>query len=149
MKQRKLARSNGNRQQETTVQRPPELVSGDLSFEFIKGNFYRPIHVDGAFGGLSPTSRYIHMAVYSERQSIPTQLTHAVERGRLGQERTELRQGRAGLIREVEANLIIDLQTAISMRDWLDQRIVELAAQMTFRGELKVESSKVENKNHD
>jgi len=138
MKRRNKA-SNGKTPKEKPSEPRVQPLSGEASFDFIKGAQYRPIHVDGAFGGLGPTSRYIHMAVYSERRAIPTQITHVVKDGTLGEELKDRRQERKAFIREVEADLIIDLPTAISIRNWLDQRITELATHLATIGEIKPE----------
>jgi hypothetical protein len=55
----------------------------EIEFDFIKSNFFRVIHVDGAFGGLSPNG-FVHMALYSERRAIPTKVVHKIEGAALG-----------------------------------------------------------------
>ena len=37
------------------------------------------------------------------------------------------REGKDGLVREIECGLIMDVQSAIALRDWLDGRIAEYA----------------------
>ena len=59
----------------------------ELSFDFIKSNYFRVICVDGAFGGVSPTGRSVHMAIYSERRPLPRKTVHSIEEdGDLGDE---------------------------------------------------------------
>jgi hypothetical protein len=62
------------------------------------------------------------MALYSERTAIPRRVVHAPAKdGTLGEEISK--ELRSDLVREVEADVIMDLSVAISLRDWLDSRI--------------------------
>lgn len=73
------------------------------------------------------------MSVFSERAPVPKRMVHKVigrvpgviVGGTLGPEITEKREIRQGVFREVEADLVFSVETAIAMRDWLDQRIQE------------------------
>ena len=97
----------------------------EVEFQFERSAFFRVIHVDGAFGGPSPTG-LIHMAVYSERPHIPKKVVHRIEGGALGGEVMEKRETRQGIFRELEADLVLSLETAISIRTWLDERIDQI-----------------------
>jgi hypothetical protein len=97
-------------------------VPKEIEFDFIKSNFFRVIRSDGAFGGLAPNGS-VHMGIYSERQPIPTKMVHKVEAGKLGAEMRERRQGRKAIVREVEADIVMDIQQAIILRDWLGEKI--------------------------
>jgi hypothetical protein len=100
----------------------------EVQFEFLKSNFFRVIHVDGAFGGLSPNGRTIHLAVFSERRAIPTRTVHPIgDGGKLGNEARDRREGSKGFVRELEADLTMDLATAISVQRWLVGKIEEMA----------------------
>jgi hypothetical protein len=101
-----------------------------IEFDYIKSNFFRVIRADGAFGGISPTGA-IHMAVYSERQAIPTKTVHHLQGTQLGPELRERRQGRTAIVREVEADIVLELPQAIVLRDWLDEKIKSLNAMAT------------------
>lgn len=78
---------------------PPEP-----DIEYRQSNLYRVIHVDGVWGGISP-SGLIEMVLFSEHRVPPPddQLTDAV--------------------RELEACILLRPDVAIAMRDWLDQHI--------------------------
>ena len=102
------------------------MNTAELEFYFEKGFFFRVVHVDGAFGGVAPAGGQIHMSVYNERHPIPQKAVHEVNHGMLGKEITEKRVTRPGIYREVEADLVFNLQTAIAIRSWLDDRIKEL-----------------------
>jgi hypothetical protein len=102
----------------------------EIEFDFVKSNFFRVIRADGAFGGVSPQGA-IHMAVYSERQPIPTKTVHKFEGMQLGPEIRSKRQGRKAIVREVEADIVLELGQAIILRDWLGAKIGELQAIMS------------------
>ena len=102
--------------------------ASELEFDFIKGNFFRVISVDGAFGGLSPQGRFIHMGLFSERQPFPTKVVHPLAEGRrLGDESLERRQSRKAFVRELEADVVMDMATALSVQIWLTKKIQEMA----------------------
>lgn len=105
---------------------PAEPLSGEVTFHFEKSNFFRVIHVDGAFGGLLPNASGIQMAVYSERSPLPKMVVHSAQDGALGAEIIDKRVVREGVFREVEASLSMSLDTAMALRDWLSGRINEL-----------------------
>ena len=84
-----------------------------VQFHYIKGNQYRALHVDGAFGGITPNGS-IHMAVFNERQPIPQVMEHSVKDGVLGElNRTE---GKSGIVRELDACLYMTLPVAKQIR---------------------------------
>jgi hypothetical protein len=96
-----------------------------ISFQYIKSNFFRVIHADGFHGGLS-SNLDIHMAVYSERKPIPQEVVHVLtDEGVLGEEDLNARKARSGLLREVDADIVVDLNTARSVVRWLQERIDE------------------------
>jgi helix-turn-helix protein len=95
--------------------------SGKLRFDYIKGNHFRVIHVDGVHGGVRPNGSTIHMALFSERNAIPQSEEVEVENGRVG--KVTSREGRQSVIREVEVDAIMDIGAARALRDWLSQMI--------------------------
>lgn len=96
-----------------------------IRFEFEKTPQFRNIHVDGVFGGLAPKG-LINMAIFNERRPIPKATTHVLEDDHhLGEELVEARDVRSSVFRSVEANLIMDLSTAISIQRWLADKIAQ------------------------
>jgi hypothetical protein len=92
-----------------------------LTFHYIKSNFFRVIHADGVWGGVTPRLD-VHMALFSERSPIPAKITHAVTPlQKLGEEIQ--REVRDGIVREVEAEVIMDVGVARSLVKWLQERI--------------------------
>jgi len=92
--------------------------SGTLSFDYLKSSFFRVIHVDGVHGGLRPNGTTIHMALFSERNAIPQHEEFKVTAGQLGERIRS--NGREGVVREVEIDAVMDLDTARAIRDWLN-----------------------------
>lgn len=100
------------------------VSGGRISFDYVKGNFFRVIHVDGAIGGITPGADGLHFSLFSERAAIPLRVTHEVENGHLGKEVD--RQVRDAVIREVEVTVTMDVGTAVSFHKWLTEKIEEL-----------------------
>ena len=101
---------------------PPEKDSAptEITFHYIKSNFFRVIRVDGAYGGLSPTGD-IHMAVYNHRQPIPVHTTNVVTKdGKLGGESGKV--AREGIVREVEADITCSPLVARTIAKWLNEK---------------------------
>lgn len=90
----------------------------DLHYE--KSRFFRVIHVDGVWGGVSPGGG-ISMALFSQYPPLPEVVQHTIESGRVGQEVS--RTVKSGLVRELEVEALIALDTAIALRDWLSDKI--------------------------
>ncbi len=109
-----------------------------LQFDFIKSPQYREIHVDGAFGGLTPRG-LVSMSLYSERFAIPQSVWHDISKD--GQISGEVRrEGRKAIIRSVDATVIFDLETARAMHSWLSRAIAGLEANQ--QDETKLEDTK-------
>jgi hypothetical protein len=105
---------------------PSILAQGELEFDFEKSNYFRVIHVDGVYGGVSPSSQLLHMAVFNERQPIPKKVFHKLTDGVPQPENLKKRQMRPGLFREVEADLVLSMEMAVVLRNWLDEKITEM-----------------------
>lgn len=93
-----------------------------VAFSFIKSRHFRVIHVDGAIGSITPRG-LIHVAVYSERPAIPQLIVQRIENGALGAAETV--ESRGGIVREVDADLMLTPDAARGLRDWLDERLLE------------------------
>jgi hypothetical protein len=104
----------------------PEAEPNRVRFDYIKSASFRVIHVDGVVGGLTPRLD-VHMDFWSERFPIPQQVVHRVNAdGNLGDEIKPERKTREAIVREVEAGVVMDLDTARAFRDWLNDRIAEI-----------------------
>lgn len=68
------------------------------------------------------------LSVYSERPAIPQITAHKLEKAdggvwRLGEEILEEKVSKKGVVREIEMAMIMDRNTAVSIRDWLTDKI--------------------------
>ena len=103
-----------------------------IDFYFVRSSTFRVVHMDGAWGGLTPNGE-IQMAIYNERATLPERLTHDVQGRRLGAETD--RQGPKGIERELEVDIRINLEKALAMREWLSSKIQDLQKRMEIEAE--------------
>lgn len=99
-----------------------------VRYHHIKSNAYRVVHADGVVGGPTP-SGLIHVSFFSERQPIPTIIDHAIivtgeGRGVLGEE--VAREGKKGVVREIEVGVAMTLDMAKLLHTWLGKHIKDL-----------------------
>lgn len=95
-----------------------------VTFHYIKSNFFRVIHADGAWGGITPRGN-LQVSFWNERAPIPKQLTQEIDAGnRLGEEIG--RKSRQGIVREVEAEIVMSLECAEVFLEWFDGKVREL-----------------------
>lgn len=100
-----------------------DSIDNSLTYNFVESPQYREIYVDGVWGGIHPGG-YIQMAMFKEKSYLPSAIEYNVlEEGRLEERERILADS---ITRELEADVRLTLNTAIMMRNWLDQRIVEL-----------------------
>jgi hypothetical protein len=95
-----------------------------IDFHYLKHPEYRSYHADGAVGSPTPKGG-IHITFYLERSPIPLKTTHEVgEDGKVG--RIIASEGKVGIIRELQLGVVMDLDCATAVRDWLSERISEI-----------------------
>jgi hypothetical protein len=112
---------------EQPIQKVTDNDKMKVRFHYIKSNFYRPIFVDGLIGAVTPRGN-IQMSVYVEHAPIPQQTVSIVDKsGALGKEKQEDRVVKEGIVRDVEATLIMSEETANAMINWLKDRIEDIA----------------------
>ena len=132
-----MTNESKDQQKAPTLDEVTAMISedGTIDFHNIKGDGFRTIHVDGAFGGVTPRGDHINMTVFSERWPVPTQITHKIDQaGTLGEELTERRATRRGIVRELEANLVFDIETAKRLAQWLMGKIQQADGAVTQKG---------------
>jgi hypothetical protein len=96
---------------------PQNLPPSAVKFHYIKGNFFRVIHADGAIGGIT-SGRGIFLSIFSERGAIPQVVEQAINPdGSLGSEIS--REGKEGLVREIEVGVMLNERTAKDIAEWL------------------------------
>ena len=68
--------------------------------------------------------RDIHFALYSERAAIPRQTVHELKPdGKLGKQLTDQTVSRGSIVREMEVDIFLTVETARSLAEWLDVEI--------------------------
>ena len=98
---------------------PPSSVE----LHYIKSSNFRVVHCDGVWGGLTPRGN-IAMNCFSERSAIPTKVEHKLTPdGSLGEE--ILRESKGGVVREIEIEVLLDMNMAKSVLAWLTDRVAE------------------------
>lgn len=91
-----------------------------LQFKYVYPDDLRDFYVNGAWGGTTPRNE-IYMHLYSERQAIPKNITYKVLNDKsLGE--AEATSG-ANVVRLIQSSVVMDANTAIALRDWLDKMI--------------------------
>lgn len=106
----------------------PDSQAGEprkITFHYIKSNSFRIIHVEGAIGSINPRLN-IHMAIWNERASIPTKSVFPIVGDAIGEEIRNERESKGGLVREIEADLVFDLESAKKLSAWLTTKIAEV-----------------------
>ena len=101
-----------------------------------KANFFRVIHADGVYGGLTPHGN-MHFAFYSERRAIPRRVEFEIVDGIPGPEKVV--EGKDGMFREIEADIIMSFTGAVSFHLWLETQLE------TMRTQLKITQTDWEN----
>jgi len=108
----------------------PEINKNQtVSFHLSKSNNFRVVYADGVVGGLSPKGM-IRMAFFNERAPFPQEMVHEIilEQGapKLGAEVAEKRVVKSGIFREIEVDVVMQLDTAEKFHLWLGKHIEEL-----------------------
>ena len=111
---------------------PNKRGNGDashrISFDYIKSSHFRVIRADGAIGSVTPNG-HIHFALYSERPAIPRQMVYELDAdGKLGKELPDQTVSRSDVVREMEVDVFLTVETAESVRQWLEDTIKEASA---------------------
>lgn len=94
-----------------------------VQFHYIKSNLFRVVHVDGAYGGLTPQLN-VFLSMYSDRLPIPEMQVMSVnDSGQLVDEIVTERVSKRGIIREVEVGIVMSVANARSLIDFLTVKV--------------------------
>lgn len=97
--------------------------SASVKFHYIKGNFFRVSHADGAIGNITPAG-LIFVGFYSERAAIPQMMVHEINNeGQVGNEFPDQRVAKEGIVRELDVGTVMSVPTAKHFVRWLNQQI--------------------------
>ena len=99
-----------------------------LEIHYQKTNSFRNIYVSGVHGGAASNKDLIFMNIFMDRVPIPQKMHVEISsEGRIDNPDPNDIEGKKGVIREVEACLVLDKSTAIEIRTWLDDKIKALS----------------------
>lgn len=117
-----------------------EIIPQVMKFHFIKSNFFRVVHADGVWGGVAGRGD-IHISFFSERPPLPK--VSSVEISPDGTFKESNIETKSGVIREVEVDVVMNLDTARVFHTWLSQKIAdsEKLEQAITEGTVKIASS--------
>lgn len=109
----------------TGKERKESQGQAKIRFDYIKSQYFRVIHADGAIGSVTPVG-FIHLAFYNERSAIPRQITHLVKPdGTLGERVFEDTVGRETIVREMDVDVVLSITVAENLRKWLGEKVKE------------------------
>lgn len=95
-----------------------------ITFHYMKSAFFRVMHVDGVLGSITPNG-HINCVIFSERPSIPKLEEYELKKsGELGDQINY--EGRQGFVREMDADLVMDYDTAKELKDILSNILKEV-----------------------
>ncbi len=95
----------------------------ELIFHYIKTNNYKTYYADGIFGGITPKGK-LYMEPFIERGATPRQVKHTLmDDGSL--DSGTIVEGKKDIIREIECGILMDIENAKALRDWLNSKIEE------------------------
>lgn len=95
-----------------------------ITFHYKKSSHFKTMHVDGVVGGLAPNG-LIRATVFNERWPIPqSQTFHLLDNRFLGGPVDS--EGIEGVVREVEADLVMSEDSAKQMLEWLQSTLTAL-----------------------
>lgn len=91
-----------------------EQVPSELPIYYEKSTSFRVMHLSGAFGGSDPNGK-VQVVLYNERFPIPKEMARTIK-----PPFTErLVKTKAGIVREVEASVVMDPAVAIDLGEFL------------------------------
>ena len=91
----------------------------DVTFE--RTSQFRTIHVDGAWGGVTPNGG-IAVSLYHEHNPVPSKVTLRLEKGGTIQED---KSGGRGIRREIEVEARMTPEVARALAEWLSRKADE------------------------
>ncbi len=102
----------------------------EVTLQYTKSVLCRVIHVDGAWGGITPQGA-IQMDLYSQKHEVPASTTYDVLEEGPSSQRSNLKEKRTvnrGFVREVEVEVIMSPEVARTLKTWLEERLAMLEA---------------------
>jgi len=108
---------------------PDKAKKKKLAFKYVYPDNLRDLYVNGAWGGITGRKE-VHIHFYSERPPIPKSVSHELNAdSTLGKQIKEETGG--DIVRLVQASIIMDFNTAVSIRNWLNRMMESLQEEET------------------
>lgn len=92
-----------------------------------KSNFCRVVHASGVWGGSTPQGK-IRMAFYSEKVAVPQSAIIGLDKEGVARTTKETPTPQE-FEREVEVEVMLDPEAALSLRNWLNRHMQGLIAE--------------------
>jgi hypothetical protein len=97
------------------------MTKKEFTFKYVIPDHIQDCYVNGAFGGVTPRNE-ISMHLFCERHPIPKNIKYKVKAdGTLSDEISTEKGG--DVVRIIQSSVIMDENTAMAIRDWLNDRI--------------------------
>ncbi len=97
-----------------------------VTFKYKFADNYNPVYVNGAYGGVSSRGEIV-ANFFLERLPLPNSVTHRVGKngfvGEIIEEENKPRDLNKSSIRFVQSGIVVNIETAKEIRDWLDKQI--------------------------
>lgn len=102
-------------------------MANEIVFKYRYRDDYNPVYVNGAQGGVNPQGEIV-VNFYFERLAVPIDQTQLLtEDGRLGNVvKNKPEDLNHSFVRYIENGVVMNLQTAKSIHDWLGKQIAIL-----------------------
>ena len=98
----------------------------EIPVHYMKSNDFRTVFASGIIGGVTAQGK-ISMNIYLDRPPIPVRSVlkpaEEVKPGIKISVKEEPVESKAGIIREIQCGVLMDFETALSLRTWLDEKI--------------------------
>lgn len=99
--------------------------SNSITIHNIKNALYRQVHIDGAHGGITPTG-FINVNFFSQRGVIPKGTEFELnQEGQITAAIKDTEDSKQGIVREFEFGTYMDINTCISIKEFLEKKIEE------------------------
>lgn len=99
-----------------------KTTNSELKIKYVVPDHLQDCFVNGVYGGLTGRG-YLHLNFFSEKTSLPiTDIIEIVD-GDSQQPKAENQTRESDITRLIQSSVTMDINTAISVRDWLDGKI--------------------------
>jgi hypothetical protein len=99
------------------------VIPSEIPIHFVKGAGFRVAHASGVWFGTDPHGN-LHLTFYSERTPIPKKMVLKLnEQGQpIGEDETQ-REGKQGVVREMEIDVVMSLHAASGFYEMFGQNL--------------------------